>query len=1024
MSADTAVPQPLSGECAIGGGARLDFQRIFQEAPGCFMVLAPDGPRFTILAATDAYLRATKTQREAVVGKGVFEVFPDNPDDPATKAVDYARASFQRVVDTRRADVMGIRKHDIRRPQSEGGGFEVRYWDPVNYPVLGPDGQVACIIHRVEDATEAMRQKQRHAEQQAANVAMRDSRRAALNLMEDAVAARRQAEEVNAALRQEVAERKRAEEELRRKEEELREAQRVAHIGNWYWDARTDATTGSDELLRIYGFDPQTQAMPDFRDQKGLCYHPEDWERVNAAVASAMQTGVGYELDVRAFRGREAIWVTTRGEVARDAASRIVGLRGTVQDITVRKAAEEALAADLAATARLQQIGARFVKAGELAGVLGEILDAAIAIAHSDMGNIQLFDAQTGSLKIAAYRGFEQPFRDFWNAVAEGRGACGTAMRNAQRVIVEDVAQSPIFVGTPALEVQIAAGVRAVQSTPLFGHSGALIGMLSTHWHVPHRPEQRDLHLLDLLAQEAVDIIEFARAEELLRESRDELEIRVQERTAELAVATAYNRSLIEASPDPLVTIGRDGTITDVNTATEQATGRTREQLIGTDFSAYFTDPEMARVGYQQVFREGSVHDYPLEIRRADGHLTAVLYNAVVYRDPAGNPVGVFAAARDITKRKRAEQVAQAERQRLFDVLETLPVYVVLLTADYHVPFANRFFEERFGKSQGRRCYEYLFGRGEPCEICETYKVLKEHRPQRWEWTGPDGRTYDIYDFPFTDSDGSQMIMEMGIDITEQRKAEAALREVNETLERRVTERTAELERSNEDLQHFAYIASHDLQEPLRMVSGFLKLLEDRYRPQLDARAQQYIDYSVEGSMRMSQLIADLLAFSRVDIKGEQFRPVDAGAALAEALANLRGSIEEAGAQVTWDPLPTVTADGTQLMRLLQNLVGNAIKFRDPDRPCQVHVAAQRQDGRWVFSVRDNGIGVDPRHQDRIFVIFQRLHTRAKYPGTGIGLAICKRIVERHGGRIWVESRPGDGSTFYFTMPAGEPAGG
>jgi PAS domain S-box-containing protein len=193
-------------------------------------------------------------------------------------------------------------------------------------------------------------------------------------------------------------------------------------------------------------------------------------------------------------------------------------------DITERKRAEEALTANLVATTHLQQIGALFVKAGQLENVLGEIVDAAIAITHADMGNIQLFNAQSGSLKIAAYRGFEQPFLDFWNAVAEGQGACGTAMRNAQRAIVEDVAQSPIFVGTPALEVQLAAGVRAVQSTPLFGHSGDLIGMLSTHWHAPHRPEQGDLHLLDLLAQQAVDIIEFARTEDALRTNNEELE--------------------------------------------------------------------------------------------------------------------------------------------------------------------------------------------------------------------------------------------------------------------------------------------------------------------------------------------------------------------------------------------------------------------------------------------------------------------------------------------------------------------
>ncbi len=255
-----------------------------------------------------------------------------------------------------------------------------------------------------------------------------------------------------------------------------------------------------------------------------------------------------------------------------------------------------------------------------------------------------------------------------------------------------------------------------------------------------------------------------------------------QERTAELARANttlrqagAYNRSLIEASLDPLVTIGPDGRITDANRATEEVTGCLRAELIGSDFSQYFTEPQKADEGYRKVFREGSVQDYPLEIRRKDGRITSVLYNAAVYRDDAVEAAGVFAAARDVTELHRAEQAVRAERQRLNDVLEMLPAYLVLLTPDYHVPFANRFFRERFGESHGKRCFEYLFNRTEPCEICETYKVLETHAPHHWEWTGPDGRIYDIHDFPFTDTDGSPLIMEMGIDITERKLAEERL---------------------------------------------------------------------------------------------------------------------------------------------------------------------------------------------------------------------------------------------------------
>jgi len=253
-------------------------------------------------------------------------------------------------------------------------------------------------------------------------------------------------------------------------------------------------------------------------------------------------------------------------------------------------------------------------------------------------------------------------------------------------------------------------------------------------------------------------------------------------------------------------------------------------------------------------------------------------------------------------------------------------------------------------------------------------------------------------------------ILEINRDVTARRRAEQALEE-----------RARELARSNADLEQFANVASHDLQEPLRMVASYTQLLAKRYGGQLDERADRWIGYAVDGANRMQTLINDLLAYSRVGTRGGQLAAISADAALAAALANLRLTIREAGAEIVQEPLPWVLGDGTQLIQLFQNLIGNAVKFRGTESP-RVEIAVRREGDEWMFSVRDNGIGVEPEFRERIFVIFQRLHERDRYAGTGIGLAISKRIVERHGGRIWLESQPGEGTTFYFTLHAA-PAG-
>ena len=257
------------------------------------------------------------------------------------------------------------------------------------------------------------------------------------------------------------------------------------------------------------------------------------------------------------------------------------------------------------------------------------------------------------------------------------------------------------------------------------------------------------------------------------------------------------------------------------------------------------------------------------------------------------------------------------------------------------------------------------------------------------------------------------------VQYNELRETHQKLEKLNQELEEKIKERTKELSHSNEELEQFAYVASHDLKEPLRMISSFTKLLEKEYKDKLSKEANEYIQFTVDGAKRMEELINDLLEYSKIGSQDKLFEDTNCEHLLDQTIKNLKITIEEKKAVITKDPLPIVKADAAQLIQLFQNLISNSIKYCK-ESPPRVHVSAKQDKENWIFSVKDNGIGIAPEHKERIFQMFQRLHTRQEYSGTGIGLASCKKIIERHRGNIWVESELGKGSTFYFTIPGGQ----
>lgn len=368
----------------------------------------------------------------------------------------------------------------------------------------------------------------------------------------------------------------------------------------------------------------------------------------------------------------------------------------------------------------------------------------------------------------------------------------------------------------------------------------------------------------------------------------------------------------------------------------------------------------------------------------------------------------------DVTREREAESVLRTneERYRTLVELSTEPIVVIQdLKIAYANPAGLRFFGvETAHEVLGKPFLEWVHPdsresvkmRLQAASVLGVVNPPKEHKLLR-----KDGSIIIVEAASNSTFFGGKIATQVILhDITTRKYAEEELARYS-----------LELKRSNADLEQFAYVASHDLQEPLRMVSSFMQLLERKYAGKLDAEAEEAIGFAVDGAHRMQRLIDDLLTYSRVGTRGQPFQKVDLNQVAGEVMENLRLAIQEADAEVTVNELPTISADRTQMVQLFSNLVGNALKFRGDKKLSILIGAEQQEDGFWRCWVRDNGIGIDPQFQERIFIIFQRLHTRAEYPGTGIGLAICKKIVERHGGTIWVESQVGQGATFFFTLP-------
>ncbi len=458
--------------------------------------------------------------------------------------------------------------------------------------------------------------------------------------------------------------------------------------------------------------------------------------------------------------------------------------------------------------------------------------------------------------------------------------------------------------------------------------------------------------------------------------------------------------------------MGEDGTILWANEAELRLLGYSRDEYVGHNIIEFHVDEPLIRDILRRLRGNEQINGCEARLRCKDGSIRYVSINSSVYRHD-GRFVHTRCVTLDISERKKSEEV----HQRLAAIVESSDDAIVSKDLNGIIKSWNRGAERIFGYTAEEIVGKHISILAAPGRVDEIPDILRRlARGERIDHyqtkrKTKDGRilTVSLTISPIRDASGTIVgASKVARDITQR-----------EQQEREILRANAALTRSNADLQQFAYSASHDLQEPLRMVATYSELLRREFGGKLGPSGDQYINYTIQGALRMEELLKDLRAYT-IASTAEQAPPedIDAAAILAKALASLEAAIKESGASITSAALPRVHIHDFQLQQLFQNLIGNAIRYRSSEPP-RIHVAAVSRDSDWLFSVQDNGIGIDSQYKEQIFGLFKRLHSSAEYPGTGLGLAICQRIVEREGGRIWVESEPGRGSTFFFTVLRG-----
>jgi PAS domain S-box-containing protein len=787
----------------------------------------------------------------------------------------------------------------------------------------------------------------------------------------------------------------------------LRLAQIRGNVGVWDWNTVTNELNFTPELEQLYGLSPGT--IKTYQNWRQLT-HPDDIVKIETERDDKIAKHEPFDLEFRIFhKSGDIRWLSAKGGAIYNNEGNIVRVLGINTDITERKKAEENIQ--------------------KLADVVESSNDAIIT--KSLEGIITSWNK--GAEQIYGYNA-EEVLGQNISILAPH------SLKEEISQLIEKIKQGKQIHHYETLRVKKNGKLINVSITlsPIFDASGKLISISTIARDITEQKKLEEkrrellIRLQDFNEELEVTNEELQTITEELRLSNEELK----QQSDELLTV---NRALRESeqkffkafytNPAAMTLNDEKGRWIDVNESFSKLTGYSKSELIGYNAAELDIIDTKKREHYITELQEkGSKQDTEFEMQTKSGEKRFIISNSESIE--LENEIMHITFIYDVTQLKENENKIKKLNDdlnrwvnELNTLFEMLPMSVAITyKKDARKMYANPTMEKLLGISPGSNISQSAPQGDEPNykSFKNGHELLPEELPiqkaiataqpvydSEYDIIRQDGRIINLHGHavPLFHDDGNvRGAIGAFDDITALKQAEEKLKKTMD-----------DLKRSNRELEQFAYVSSHDLQEPLRMISSFTQLLERRYKNKLDNDADEYIDFIVEGAQRMKYLIDDLLTFSRLNTQSKEFENVDLETILDIVLSNLTVFIKENNALITHDPLPTVTADESQMMQVFQNLIANAIKFHG-SKPPEIHIFAQKKNREWKFAVTDNGIGIDPEYKKQIFEVFKRLHTREEYPGSGIGLSVTQKIINMHGGNIWVESELGKGSTFYFTI--------